>query len=70
MDDLTAVLAPLSDDMRAYNPPGREFPEANERLPSPACEALRNAAQDLHAPNRRSGRTPSQAFSGSSCWAR
>jgi hypothetical protein len=49
VDDLTAVLAPLSDDMRAYNPPGREFPEADGRLASPACEALREAARDLHA---------------------
>lgn len=49
VDDLTAVLAPLSDDMRGYNPPARDFPEADGRLPSPICEALRDAARDLHA---------------------
>jgi hypothetical protein len=49
VDDLTAVLAPLSDDMRGYNPPTRDFPEADGRLPSPICEVLRDAARDLHA---------------------
>lgn len=49
VDDLTAVLAPLSDDMRGYNPPGREFPEADGHSPSPVCDALRAAARDLHA---------------------
>ncbi|MFO1038942.1 MAG: hypothetical protein U1E45_19040 [Geminicoccaceae bacterium] len=49
VDDLTAVLAPLSDDMRVYNPPSRDFPEADGHLRSVICEALRDAARDLHA---------------------
>lgn len=48
VDDLTAILVPLSDAMRPYRGASREFGDLDGGSTSEVCTALREAARDLH----------------------